>query len=393
MAKRFMYVSLWDHNPPKSKGIDIYEFDTETGALAYKKMVYDDVAFNMSKIDPAKGEMLVLNETEHVPDVGYSSGRLYCFGLDAATGDIAERWHITTGCPSPDYFDFSGDGRYLVVSHHSCPERVTKFRKNAEGKWIPTPVINDSALQLYEMNADGTVGELLDVIDLEPEEVVLDKKGHPNNNHPHSCLRAPLYKNLFCVPDKGDGTVSIYTIDEETKTLKLCSKAVTDTPKDKSRYVCFHPTKPFFFINHENNRGEQFYCSSFKYFEDGSIERIGVYEGLCVPMDLNEINSQQGLQISPDGKYLYSSCRNPRVIIVYAIDQETGALKMIQNAEVPGDFVRAIGITPDGKFLVSGCLFDGAVNVFAVGEDGKLTLTEHKATSVGASYISFYDVP
>ena len=36
--------------------------------------------------------------------------------------------------------------------------------------------------------------------------------------------------------------------------------------------------------------------------------------------------------------------------------------------------------------------FDGAVNVFAVGEDGKLTLTENKATSVGASYISFYDV-
>ncbi len=386
----FMYVSLWDHNAEKTKGLAIYRFDAQSGAITHLKTVNEDIAYNMSYIDSEKGLMYINNETEHVPDVPYTSGRIFGYELDRDTGDVKEAFRTCTGCPSPDYLAIDETGKYLVTSHHSCPERVTKLVQGKDGKWQPIPVFNDSALMLFALKKDGSIGELLDVKNHKLEGYGFDEKGQAHICHPHSCLKAPLYHNLFCVPDKGDGNVYMYTIDEEKQTLVMCDCQLSDIVGSKARYCSFHPTKPFVFINHENLSDGDMHVSAFRYDADGKLNQIGIYKGLEAPADLSKINSQQGMCISPDGKYLYSICRNPAIVIVFEIDQETGALRMIQNAKVEGEFPRGIAISPDGRFVVTSCLFTADLAVYSVGMDGKLTPTGYSDRLLGGSYINFF---
>lgn len=386
----FLYVSLWDHNAEKTKGLAIYGFDEATGAISHIKTICEDTAYNQSLVDYAHNILYINNETEHVPDVPYTSGRIFGYRMDGDTGELTEVFRRPTGCPSPCYLELSENGKYLVSSHHSCPESITTLRKGEDGTWQPVALVNDSAVMLFERNEDGTLGALLDVKKHGSMEACFDGKGHPTNNHPHSCLRAPLYHDLFCVPDKGDGQVYMYTIDQEKHELVLCDRVLSDVPGSKARYCAYHPTLPYLFVNHENLTDGDMHVSVFRYDEQGHLERLGVYKGLLEAPDQSQICSQQGLCIHPSGKYLYSICRNPAVVIVFEIDQETGALRVIQNAPVAGSFPRGIAISPDGRFVVTSCLFSPDLAVSAVGEDGTLTPTGHSDRLLGGSYVSFY---
>jgi 6-phosphogluconolactonase len=206
-------------------------------------------------------------------------------------------------------------------------------------------------------------------------------------------LRSPLYKDLYVVPDKGDGHVYMYTIDRANDKLLSTDKVLALRPGCQPRYAAYHPAKPFVFVNHEAINEGEMVITSFKYNESGKLEKIGNYSVLLQTPDTipATINSQQGFVIHPSGKYLYSICRNPRMVAVMEVNEETGELKAIQNATVTGQQPRGIAITPDGKFIVTGAIHSGDISVFAVGSDGKLTMVDGKSNQAGVSYFSFYD--
>jgi 6-phosphogluconolactonase len=77
---------------------------------------------------------------------------------------------------------------------------------------------------------------------------------------------------------------------------------------------------------------------------------------------------------------------------VFAVDPETGRLALLQNAKIEGVRPRGLAITPDGKFVLTSCLVSGDIAVYRVNQDGTLVRTEGKAVQKGASYLSFYQV-
>ena len=393
----FMYVSLWNrYKIEGAEGLGLFSFDTQSGSIEFIKRVNDEHWFNYSLIDSQRGLMYLCNETEQVKGIPYSTGRIYGYHLDPETGGVTELFHRETGCPSPCYLNLDATGKHMVVVHHSSLSNITTIEKGPDGKYYPEIRLNDPPVQLYSVNEDGSLGELLDVIKHVKQLPAYNLEGKPMDtraphpNHPHSCLRSPSGK-LFCTPDKGDGYIYMYTIDNGA--LKLLGKHMSDEEDSRPRYCHYHPTKPFLFINHENLTQNDLRVTSFRYDEEGNLDRIGIYSALeneNKAIDPKKIYSQQGFCIHPSGKYLYSLCRNPTVVAVFAIDQDTGELSLQQNAHVEGDFPRGLALSPDGRFLVTACVMGGEIAVYEVGEDGKLSATGSTANLKGGSYINFY---
>ena len=389
--KIFMYTSLWDrYQLPGGKGIALYTFDKETGDIAFVKKL-SDVSFNATQIDQEKGILYLCNETPQRSDLKYMSGAVYAFKINKQTGELTELNHQFTHAPDTTFLELSADKKYMVVASHNDPTHVTTIEREANGDFVPRVRFSDAPVELFKMNDDGSIGKIVDVV--KHTQALNTDPVNPKQNQPHMTLRAPLYKDLFIVPDKGDGYVYMYTIDRANNKLRNTDKVLALDPDRQPRYAAYHPTKPFVFVNHEGERKGEMLITSFKYNESGKLTKIGDYSVLLQSLDTSKAttNSQQGFIIHPNGKYVYSICRNPKMVAVMQVNEETGALKAIQNAPVTGLQPRGIGMTPDGKFIVTGSIMSGDISVYAVGADGKLTLADGKSNQAGISYITFYD--
>ena len=386
----FMYISRWAFMGG-APGLQVYKFNTETGAITFLKDITTEISFGFSRVDEARGLLYVCNEMPNVPNVVYHTGRVYGYQLDKETGDATELFHRETYCPFPDYIGISADKRYAVVPHHSWADNITTVVKNAEGKYEPVMQFNDSCVNLYTLQEDGMLGDLVDVKKHSFDTPHFDFAGKLTIPHPHSAVLSPSGK-FFAVCDKGDGHIYFYTIDEEKNELVLMARHQTDEALSEPRYCVFHPTKPFIYVNHEHTADGSMPVNAYCYTEEGGLEFINKVDALyapCHPEDGKKALTSLG--ISADGKYLYCVANGCNNVAVFAIDQETGAIERIQNQPINGRKARNGALSPDGKYFITACILDGEIDVFRVGEDGKLSPTPHHAQAHGDAYISLYD--
>lgn len=384
-SKIFLYMSLWGEHGG-APGLGLFTFDTDSGEITLVKKLDDQRSFGPSLIDPEKNILYICNETNLVNEVGYDTGRIYGFRIDPNSGDVEELFHRETLCPFPDYVNFSADRKYMIVPHHSHASSITTIEQDDNGKYIPVVRYMDSAIDLFTMNEDGTIRDLVDVKKHSFTQRTTDYEGRVTIPHPHSAVRSPSGK-LFAICDKGDCHIYLYMIDEEKQQLKLLSRTMTDVPLSEPRYCAFHPTLPYLFVNHEHSGHGRMIVSAFRYDEDGQLTPINKVD--CLPEECTA-KCGQGFCISSDGKYLYNLLNGYHAVAVLEIDQETGGISVKQRVPVAGANPRTCALSPDGRYLITTSL-TGEISVYAVGADGCLTLTEHKAFLLGSAYITFFD--
>lgn len=383
--KIYLYMSLWALHGG-APGLGLFSFDTETGAIELLRQLDDSRSFGPSLIDREKKILYLCNETNLSAETGYDTGRIYGFRIDPATGGLEELFRRDTFCPFPDYVSVSPDGRFMLVPHHSWAGSITTIERDADGKFHPVVRYMDSAIDLFTMKEDGTVDELVDVKKHRFTQRTTDYEGRVTIPHPHCAVCSPSGK-LYAVCDKGDGHIYLYTIDPTAKQLRLLSRTMTDVPLSEPRYCAFHPTLPYLFVNHEHTGHGRMIVSAFRYDEEGVLTPINKVD--CLPLEASA-NCAQGFCISRDGKYLYNLLNGYNAVAVLSIDQDTGAVAVIQHMEVDGPKPRNCALSPDGRFLITACL-SGEIAVYAVGPEGLLTPTEHKAFLKGSAYINFFD--
>ena len=386
----YMYISRWAFMGG-APGLQVYKFNTETGAIEFIRDITTEVSFGLSLIDEERGLMYICNEMPQLPDVVYKSGRIYGYRLNKETGAATEVFRQETYCPFPSYIGMSADKKYIIVPHHSWADNITTVVKNVDGKYEPRMLFNDSCVNLYTLQDDGMLGELVDVKKHSFDHPHYDFAGKLTIPHPHCAVLSPS-KQFFAVCDKGDGHIYFYRIDEEKNELVLMARHQTDDALSEPRYCAFHPTKPFIYVNHEHTADGSMPVNAYRYTEDGGLEFINKVDTLyapCYPEDGKK--ALTSLNISADGNYLYCVANGCNNVGVFSIDQETGAIELIQNQPINGKKARNGTLSPDGKYFITACILDGEIDVFAVGDDGKLTPTSHHAKAHGAAYISFYD--
>ncbi len=383
--KIFMYVSQW-HLKVGSPGLSLYTFDTQTGQIELVRQISDELSFGCSMVDQEKQLIYLCNECDIFPEVPYNTGRVYCYKIDPATGDLTLVNRKETYCSFTSYLNTDPEGKYMMVSNHSMPNFSTTAERAPDGTIQPVLHAQDSLMNLFRLNEDGSIGEMVDFSKHEGIQTTLH--GGLTNCHPHSVMRSPSGK-LYACCDKGDGHMYIYTIEKGK--LRLLSRTLTDLPGSEPRYCAFHPTLPYLYVNHEHTPGDKITLTTFRYWENGSLEKISSLNIDPTGFEPKEApRQQQGMTISPDGRFVFTQIHGYNLLATLAVDEKTGLLHVHQLTPIEGIWPRSLNMSPDGKFLICCCLA-GQITVYRLNDDGTLTDTGFHGFSKGSGFVSFFD--
>lgn len=280
--KLFMYVSQWAFKSGEP-GLSLYTFDPETGAIAFVKKLNDALSLGCTKVDQKKKVIYLCNECDLFPETPFNTGRVYCYQIDPDTGELTLLSRKETYSPFTSYLNTDPEGRYLMVSNHSMNNFATTVERDEAGRIVPVLHHHDSLMNLFALNEDGSIGEMVDFArHPAPKALRFSLLGKPVIPHPHSVMRSPSGR-LYACCDKGDGHLYLYTI--ENGKLKLLSRTLTDTEFSEPRHCAFHPTLPYLFINHEHTPGDKITLTTFRYQEDGTMEKVAVFHADVIGME------------------------------------------------------------------------------------------------------------
>ena len=384
MKDTYIYVSSWTHGKGDG-GILLFRMDENTGELKYEGKEISGVDFNVSVFDERRRILYALDTAPRIPLERSGGGRIFAFKADAASGHLTEICCVPTWSRNPAYLSFDKSGRYLVAANHAGRNAVSKIRRGADGRFYPYVEYDDSTVELFSVNADGTIGELLDVVCHHGS----GPEWRQTNAHPHSCELSPDGR-YFAVCDKGCDTVTLYSIDTSAGRLIQAGNIVRHEPGTLPRYCKFHPKLPYFYHNCEADM----HIHAFRYYENGRLEKIGAFsalpDGYAVREEGQEIYEQQGLVMHPDGRFLYDVARGPGTVAVFEILPATGELRRIQDVFTEKRWPRGIAMSPSGRFLLLCSVESSDITVYRVAEDGRLYSTGHSAQAECAAWAAFW---
>lgn len=403
MSKTFVYVGNWSFQakPAKGKGISIFEYEPETGELKLVETIRPDVAAGQLYLD-ARNQILYSNDEcgERRGEIG-GGGYLLAFKIDPETGKLTLMNQKDSLSPEPSYLCLDKSGKYLVTCHCGDPWHVTRIVKRPDGSFGNEVLFDDSAVVMFRVNEDGSLGEVCDVSvnegtggKGENSQVNVDPvSGHIQLVEVLSRLHAVVASpsgEMLAVCDKGMDKVYTYRIDRENGKLVKLNEWAAPEVACFPRYAAFHPTKQVLYVNNENYA----LLNSFHYDETtGELDRfdkVYLLEEDPGMVDGKPVGAQD-IMVHPNGKILYCTLCGLNLIVVCRID-ENGVPRPVQRVDSRGNLPRGIALSPDGRFLLSGNMVSGDITTFAVDEEGLLTDTGKTFEAVSPSALRFLTV-
>ncbi len=399
--KTYVYVGNWsfEAKPEKGKGITVYSYEPEDGSLTLLETICPEVAAGQLYLDEEDGILYSNDECgERRGEVG-GGGYLLSFKIDPETGKLNFLNMKDSLSPEPSYICLDKSKKYLVACHCADPWHVTKIVQNEDGSFTNEVLFDDTALVLFRVNEDGSLGDVCDVAITpgtggrgEHSEVNVDPvSGHMQLiqviSRLHSVVASPDGEMLVTC-DKGMDRVYTYKIDRENGKLVYLNEWDAPEVACFPRYCAFHPTKNVLYVNNENYAQ----LNSFHYDEEtGALERFN--EVYLLPEDPGMVDGKpvgaQDILVHPNGKVLYCTLCGLNQIIVCRLDED-GVPTPCQQIDSRGNLPRGISLSPDGAFLLSGNMVSGDITEFAVDEEGLLTDTGKTYPAVSPSAIRFY---
>ena len=394
-----VYCSSWGEHGGDN-GLWAHDYDAETGALGEGVQIDDTLSSSNCFVDEENRLLYFVDEVDQPFDekAGIGSGgggNIWVYRV-GAKGDLKLLQKRKSFGSNPSMFTKSPDGNWGCCSIHGANPMCCQVAKE-NGVWTIVPRYAEGSVVLFEMNSDGTIGEVVDIFKNEKATVP---------PHMHSCVWDPKGR-FIVVNDKGTGLIYTLKVDEQKKRFVELDRY--DAGADsKPRYVRFHPTKKFFFVNYEAaNR-----LDAFSYTSSGKMALVG--SDLVVPQEQRDSVDQdsrfesQDLRIDAKGRFLYSCYRGSndhfvgkkrihdggfQGVAVYQVDQKSGEVTTIQRLEFDDIYwERGCAISPDGKFLLVGSLYSDKVATCAIGSDGRLADTGRRADQDTCSGITFFEL-
>ena len=161
--KTYVYIGNWSFNGSASKGITIFGYLPETGALELIETICPDVAAGQLYLDQKNGILYSNDECgEQRGQIG-GGGYVLAFRIDPETGRLTEMNRRPSMSPEPSYLCLDRSGRYMTVCHCADPFHVTRIVRGADGEFHNKVLFDDTGLVLFNINADGSIGGVADV--------------------------------------------------------------------------------------------------------------------------------------------------------------------------------------------------------------------------------------
>ena len=287
----------------------------------------------------------------------------------AKLGKVAE----FTGIENPSFLTMDRAGRYL----HAVSEVETL--NGQPGGELVTFVIEEEGTSLQEAMSHPTLGAHPCFLQLDPSErwlavanyngasVVVypvDPQGIPNAvhvrfrhsgtgpnegrqeaPHPHSAFFSPDGRYLF-VPDLGMDKIMVYALDADKNEWAI-HDAVSLEPGAGPRHMKFHPSGRAAYVLNELDST----VTRLDYAEPGKLVK---QESLpTLPASFSGENTCAEIVVSPDGRYVYASNRGHDSLAIFAVDEQTLALRSAGHVSTRGKTPRNFAITQNGRWLLA----------------------------------------
>ncbi|MEH7112177.1 lactonase family protein [Neobacillus niacini] len=323
---------------------------------------------------------------------GDSKG-IYRFTLNNAEGKITDITAVAT-LENPTYLTLSHDKKHLYsVAKDGQSGGLASYTISANGELTPinsqlsegSPpchVSIDSQKQyLFSANYHkGTVESYLihheDGSVLPAASIIKHEGSGPDPRqekpHIHYAGLTPDEKYLAVV-DLGIDALVTYKVSENgtlTKGNSLLLKAGSGP-----RHLTFHPNGMLAYLMTEFSSEVivlRYHPNNGHFTEEQYISTL--------PADFSENNQGSAIHISADGRFVYAGNRGHNSIAVFRVE-ETGELSFLEYTSTEGDWPRDFAIDPSGKYIVASNQESSNLVLFARDEvTGKLTLLQSDIT-------------
>jgi 6-phosphogluconolactonase len=211
---------------------------------------------------------------------------------------------------------------------------------------------NGGSLSAFSLGADGMLGAESDSMDF----------GAKAQTH---CVGMTADGMHLLVPNKGNDEVAQLLFDGG-KISANTPPSVTSAGGAGPRHIAIHPNGKLAFVINELNSTMTPYALA----ANGTLTRGTSVS--TVPSNFSGMNTGAHVEVSPDGKFAYGSNRGHDSIVVFSIEQTSGALTLVQHQPSGGKTPRDFDMDPYGRFIVVANQGDSKVAAFSIGDNGTL---------------------
>ncbi|MBT4498621.1 MAG: lactonase family protein [Gemmatimonadetes bacterium] len=324
-----------------SEGVYVYRLDMGTGALMQVGAGAGVENPSFLAIAPDKKHLYAVGEVGEFN--GKESGAVGAFAIDQESGELTFLNQQASEGNGPCHISIDQNGKYALVANYG-----------------------GGSVSILPIQEDGSLGEASDFVQHEGGSV---DEGRQKGPHAHSINVDPTNQFAFAA-DLGLDQVLCYRI-EGGKLPPNEPPFTAVAGGEGPRHFDFHPSGKFaYLITEMGNKVVAFNYDSAK----GTLEEIQMISTL--PEGWEGTSYCADVHVSPDGRFLYGSNRGHDSIAIYAIDQATGMLSLVDIAPCGGKNPRGFGIDPSGTFLLAGGQDTDNITIFRIdAESGRIEPT------------------
>ena len=363
VAKTFVYVSN-----AQDGNIDAYIMDTRTGALTpIGKAEAAKLVMPMT-VSPSKKYLYAVIRSQPT--------RVLTYAIDPATGALTQK----ASAPLPDsmpYVSTDHTGRYLFTASYGGDKlAVSPIGENglAEAEAIQViatgrnahAILPDRSNKFVYATTLGANQVLQFIFDSNTGKLTANEPAavSPEAGHgPRHMAFSPDNKNLY-VLNELSGHVTQYAVDTGKGTLTLV-ESISSVPGEAG-LVWGAPQAP--------------------------VGAAPAPAAAAAPKDDKPKVWAADIQITPNGKFLYSTERTTNKIALFTVTAETGKLACVTNFATEAQ-PRGIKIDPSGQYLVASGEKSDRLSVYKIDQStGKLGEPSRYPVGTGANWVEIVDV-
>jgi 6-phosphogluconolactonase len=338
-----LWVYIGTYTGKNSKGIYRSTLDLASGQLTNPVLAGEATNPSFLAIHPSRRFLYAVGEIGNFG--GKKAGGVSAFSIDAATGNLTMLNQQSSYGADPCHIVLDKEGKHALVANYT----------------------GGSACAI-EILPDGKLGDSTGFAQHAGSSVNKQRQQAP---HAHS-INLDASNRFAFVADLGLDQVVIYKFDKASGNLTMNDpRFVSTAPGAGPRHFAFHPNGKTAYVINELENTINVLAFNPERGELKSVQKIST-----LPSDFTGKSYTAEVQVHPSGKFVYGSNRGHNSIAIFAVDAQTGELKLVghqaQNIKTPRNFA----VDPTGRYLIVANQDGNSLIVFRINpETGELTPT------------------
>jgi 6-phosphogluconolactonase len=220
-----------------------------------------------------------------------------------------------------------------------------------DGRFVLTANYVGGNVVMYSIGPDGRLAAASDNVQHDA--------AHGRTPHAHSISLVPGGRYALAC-DLGLDKLFVYEIDPARE--KLARRAVVDLPTGSGpRHLAFHPDGRTAYVINELNATMAVFAWDGR---SGALAEVQIVS--TVPADYAGTSWCADVHVHPTGRFVYGSNRAHDSIVIYAVDQANGRLRVLGHEATRGQTPRNFALSPGGELLLVANQDSDTVVVFRV---------------------------